>query len=228
LLNNKSVLAIIPARKSSKRLPNKNKLLLAGKPLVAWTIQEAKKSKYIDSLIISSDDHDIHEIASKYGVKSLHRPDHLATDRANTAQVCCEIINKLDKSFHYIILLQPTSPLRKSIHIDAAFDLLIKKSAEAVISVCEAEHTPIWMNTLPSDLSLEKFLPNKFKNMQSQEFEKYFRLNGAIYICETKKLVQEKTFFLSKNIYAFKMDQRYSVDIDSIIDFKLAESLVSK
>ena len=219
-------LAIIPARGGSKRLPNKNILDLNGKPLIAWSIEAAKKNKYINNIVVTSDSEKILDIANKYNIKTIKRPDFLATDTATTFDTIKHTIDSLQEKYEYIVLLQPTSPLRNEKHIDEAIELLEKKNADAVISVCETEHSPLWSNTLPEDLNMSNFLRDEIKNKRSQDLPKFYRLNGAIYICKTDKLLEEKTFLLKNNIYAYIMDRKSSIDIDDEIDFKLAEILI--
>ncbi|MFN4219606.1 MAG: cytidylyltransferase domain-containing protein [bacterium] len=226
MINSKKILAIIPARGGSKRLSRKNILNLAGKPLICWTIEAALNSKYIDKLIVSSEDEEILEIAKKSGAEILVRPKELATDEAKIIDVVFHVLKNIEENFDIIILLQPTSPLRESKHIDEALNLLIKKDANAIVSVCEAEHNPLWCNTLPEDGSMKNFLRKDIINRRSQDLEKYYRLNGAIYICKTEKLLVEQSFFLEDNIYAYIMDRKSSVDIDDEVDFKLAEILI--
>jgi len=222
----KKYLAIIPARGGSKRLPNKNILFLNGKPLIEWTIQAAKKSKYIDNIIVTSDSDKILEIAKHNDVLALKRPQELATDYATTVDVIKHVLTEFNE-YEYIVLLQPTSPLRNEKHIDEAIEMLETKKADAVVSVCEMEHSPLWSNILHSDLSMKNFLREEIKNKRSQDLEKYYRLNGAIYICKKDKFLQENTLFLKDNIFAYIMDRKSSVDIDDEVDFKLAEVLIS-
>ena len=220
--NNKSFLAIIPARGGSKRLPRKNVLDLNGKPLLAWSIEAGLKSKYIDKVIVSSDDDEILSVSKKYGANTIQRPDGLANDIATTFDAIKHTIENL-KKYDYIILLQPTSPLRTEKHIDEAIELLELKKADAIVGVCEMEHTPLWSNVLSEDGSMKGFLREEVLNKRSQDLESYFRLNGSIYICKTKKLLEEKSFFLKENIFAYRMDRKSSIDIDEEIDLELAK-----
>ena len=215
-------LAIIPARGGSKRLPRKNVLDLCGKPLIAYSIEAGLQSKYIDKIVVSSDDEEILQISKKFGAETIKRPDYLAGDTATTFDAIKHTIENLEK-YEYIVLLQPTSPLRNSKHIDEAIELLKEKKASAVVSVCEMEHSPLWSNTLDDTLSMNNFLKDEVLNKRSQDLEKYYRLNGAIYICKTELLLKEKSFFLKENIFAYIMDRKSSVDIDEEIDFKMAE-----
>ena len=228
MYNNKRFLAIIPARGGSKRLPRKNILDLNGKPLITWTIEASLKSKYIDNIVVSSDDDKILDIAKNLDVKTIKRPQNLANDTATTTDVLVHVIKNIDKKYDYIVLLQPTSPLRDEKHIDEAMELLESKKADAIVSVCEMEHSPLWSNTLPKDLSMDNFIKEEVKNKRSQDLEKYYRLNGAIYICKTDKFSKENTLFLKDNIFAYIMDRKSSVDIDEEIDFKFVEFLMKE
>ena len=223
--NNKTFLGIIPARGGSKRLPRKNVLNLDGKPLIAHTIVAGKQSKYIDDVIVSSDDDEILEVSKKYGSTTIKRPEKLASDTATTFGAIKHTIENV-KKYNYIVLLQATSPLRNSQHIDEAIELLVSKNADAVVSVCEMDHSPLWSNTLDETLSMSCFLSDEVLNKRSQELKTYYRLNGAIYICKTEKLLEGESFFLKKNIFAYIMDRKISVDIDEEIDFRIAKALM--
>lgn len=226
MLNKKTFLAIIPARGGSKRLPRKNILDLAGKPLIGWSIEAGLKSKYIDKVIVSSEDNEILEIAGKYGSETIKRPDILASDTATSFDAINHTVENTE-NYDYVVLLQPTSPLRTADQIDEAIELLEEKNAGAVVSVCEMDHNPLWSNTLPKDGNMNHFIRDEIRDIRSQDLEKYYRLNGAIYICDTSRLLNEKSFFLHDNIFAYYMDRESSVDIDEKIDFKFAEILIS-
>lgn len=224
---NKTFLAIIPARGGSKRLPRKNILDLCGKPLISWSIEAALKSKYISKVVVSSDDEEILNISSNFGADIIKRPYELANDTATTFDAIKHTINNLEK-YDYIVLLQPTSPLRNEKHIDEAIELLEEKQADAIVSVCEMDHSPLWSNTLPEDGNMRGFLREEILNKRSQDLEKYYRLNGAVYICKTDKLLENKSFFLKDNIFAYIMDRKSSIDIDEEIDFEIAKVLINK
>ena len=221
----KTFLAIIPARGGSKRLPRKNILNFVGKPLIAWSIEASLNSKYIDKTIVTSDDEEILEIAQNYKSNFIQRPDALASDTATSFDAIKHTIKNTQK-YDYVVLLQPTSPLRDVNHIDEAIELLLKKDADAVVSVCEMDHSPLWSNRLDEDSNMKNFLREEVLNKRSQDLEIYYRLNGAIYICQTDKLLENKSFFLKENIFAYKMDRKTSIDIDEEIDFKIAELLI--
>jgi len=227
VINSKSVLTIIPARGGSKRLSRKNVLPLSGKPIISWTINAALKSKYIDNIVVSSDDDEIIDISLNASVIAIKRPQELSADDTPTISVVKHILSEIENNYSHVLLLQPTSPLRDHHDIDQSFELLIKKAGDAIISVCEVDHSPLLSNTLPPDGSLNQFIPNEVKNKRTQDLPKYYRINGAIYICKTDRLIKENTFFLKDNIYSYVMDKRKSVDIDDIFDYEFAQFLIN-
>ncbi len=227
MINNKKLLAIIPARGGSKRLPRKNILDLAGKPLIAWTIEAALISKYIDHVIVSTDDDEIATVSKKYGADvPFMRPTNLATDDSTSVDVVLHAIERLEQ-YDYIILLQPTSPLRTTKNIDESIELLKFSRSDAVISVSKLEHNPLCINTVQNDGDLSNFLDTTILNKPEKDLKQYYQLNGAIYLCDIKRLEKEKSFFLKDNCIAYKMKQVESVDIDNEIDFKLSELYLS-
>ena len=226
----KSIIAVIPARGGSKRLPRKNIKSLAGRPLIQWTIEAANECDLIDEVMVSTDDSEIAEAAIKCGAKvPFIRPDELSNDTSSSIDVVLHTLDyyqKLGVYFDYVMLLQPTSPLRQANHISESIELLYAKKADAIVSVCETEHSPLWANILDESGSMSSFLSDEIKNSRSQDLPDYFRLNGAIYLVDVQKLRKEKTFMISENIYALKMDRMSSVDIDEYIDFLFAESVI--
>ena len=225
MLDDKTFLAVIPARGGSKRLPKKNILDLAGKPMIFWSIDAGIKSKYIDKIIVSSDDTEILKIAKQYGSETIVRPKELASDTASTFDTMKHVLDNV-QAYDYVILLQPTSPLRTCNDIDKAIELLCQKEADAVVSVCEMEHSPLWSNTLPDDKNMQNFLPKELINKRGQDLETYYRLNGAIYICKIDEFIKQKSFFIKENIFAYEMTQKASVDVDTQLDFEIANYLL--
>jgi len=226
MFKGKSFLGIVPARAGSKRLPGKNLLEFNGHPLISWTIKAGLKSKYIDSLIVSSENEEILAISSYYGANTIKRPKNLSLDETSTYDVVEDLIKKSGK-YDYIILLQPTSPLRTSNHIDEAIEQLFQMKADGIISVSESSHNPLWCGILKKDLKMDRFLSDDIKNKRSQDLDQYYSLNGAIYISNKQKLLNEKSFFLKSNIYAYIMKIEDSIDIDTIHDFNFALALSS-
>ncbi len=231
MIDNKKVLAVIPARGGSKRLPRKNILPLGGKPLVGWTIGAAKQCEYIDRIIVSTEDVEIARISKQFGGEvPFYRPHELSQDKTTTLDVVLHLLDKLEQkgeTYDYVILLQPTSPLRTAQHItDACEQIVDNNDACAIVSTCLAEHHPLWCNTLPENGSMSNFIQKEIHNLRSQDLPDYYRLNGAIYICETEVLRSEKTFFPSHGCYTFIMSQEDSVDIDTKDDFDRAQLYV--
>jgi len=227
----KNILGLIPARGGSKGLPRKNIKPLLGKPLIAWTIEQALASKYLDKVVVSTDDKEITEISKKYGAEiPFVRPKELAEDNAKGIDVVLHTIdwlkeNDKKKQYDLIILLQPTSPLRKSDDIDRAIELLFLKEAKAIVSVCEVDHHPLWANTLPEDGCMKNFIRQEVMNKNRQELPIFYRLNGAIYLVYCDYIKEQESFFGEKT-FAYIMPKERSIDIDNEIDFKLAQILV--
>lgn len=229
MFKKKTFLAIIPARGGSKRLKNKNILPLNGIPLIAHTIKSAKKSKYIDEIVVTSDSKEILNISKKYKISTVKRPKNLALDTSTTFDAIKHTIKKyknINKDFDYIILLQPTSPLRTSKDINKSIKLLFKNNANAIVSITEPLHSPLWSFKANKNKKLDSIFINKDKFKRSQELDKYYNLNGAIYICKNDLLLKNKSFLITDKIYGYEMNQKNSIDIDTIIDFKLAEILL--
>lgn len=227
----RSFIGIIPARGGSKRLSRKNVLDLAGKPLISWTIEAALGCPFLDEVMVTTDDDEIAVLAKRFGASvPFLRPSALASDTATSFEAVKHTIDyyqsKLGKRFDFVVLLQPTSPLRNASNISEAIELLSERNADAVISVCEVDHSPLWMNTLPSDNSMAGFIREDLKNRRSQDIEKYFRLNGAIYICCVEVLLAKETFLPDEASYAYPMSREDSVDIDTRLDFLFAESIL--
>ena len=225
----KKILAIIPARGGSKRLPKKNLMDLNGKPLIAYTIVAAQNSRYIDKVILSSDDEAIIKVAKEYGCDvPFVRPKALAQDETRSIDVVTHALQTLDEKFDDVILLQPTSPLRTTEDIDGAIEMFYNKRATSVIGVCEMEHSPLWANTLDESMSMENFLDDKYNNSRSQDLPTYYRINGAFYMSKVASVLENETFFVKKDIYAYLMSQEDSVDIDTKLDFIVAQAILKE
>lgn len=225
------ILALIPARGGSKRLPGKNIKELCGKPLIAWTIEAALKSKYIEKTVVSTDCEKIAEVSRRYGAEiPFIRPDELASDTATTLDVVLhslEFYKKINESFTHVILLQPTSPLRSVDDIDKSIEELLQRGAKAVFSVCEVDHSPLWSNILPENQSFDGFLKKEVIGKRSQELPLYYRLNGAIYLIEVEGLLSKKVLFEVEPSFAYVMSRQSSIDIDEKLDFLIADSILS-
>jgi len=223
-------LGVITARCGSKGVKDKNIRQLNGKPLIAYTIENAFKSKYIDEVMVSTDSDYYAAIAKDFGANvPFLRSNQNSVDTAASMNVLLEVLDEYEKrgkQFGNIILLQPTSPLRTCKDINNAFELYYKKKADSVVSVCECEHSPLLSNTLPEDMNMSGFIRSE-NNLRRQDLKKYYRLNGAIYISKVDKLREIRTFYGEKS-YAYIMEKDNSIDIDDEFDFMIAECLMMK
>lgn len=218
-------IAIIPARSGSKGVKDKNIRELLGKPLLAYSIEAAEKSGCFDNIFVSTDDERYALIAEKYGADaSFLRSEETSSDTADSWSVVREVIDRLKiqgKRYDNIMLLQPTSPLRTEQDIISSFDLMALKNANAILSITEAEHSPLWCNTIEEDLCMDHFRNEKYAKYPRQMLPKYYRLNGAIYLLKTEELYKQKMF--ADKCYAYIMPEERSIDIDTEMDFKIAE-----
>lgn len=231
MLEKEKVLAIIPARGGSKGLPGKNIKNLAGKPLIAYTIEAAKKSKYIDRLIVSTDDLDIAKVGEKFGAEvPFIRPEVLSTDTASSVDVVVHAIHYLKEETgyfaQYIVLLQCTTPFINNKDIDASIYKCLEQKVDAVVSVCESEVNPFWTVKFEGNL-LKDIIPGGNDIDTRQLLPQAYRLNGGIYVVRTDVFLKERTFmpFLTTG---YVMHANRSIDIDTQEDFELCEYLVKR
>ncbi len=225
--NPHNVIAIIPARGGSKGLLRKNLRLLNKKPIIAYAIESALKSKYIRRVIVSTDDDEIADIAKKFGAEVINRPSELAKDTAATIDVilhCLTCLEELEDIPEYIVLLQPTSPLRTSEDIDCAITECFIHECDTVISVCESDHPPYWA-CIVKDNFLKPAFSLQYFTLRRQDLPRTYVPNGAIYISKPEYLKQNRNFF-GDGTLAFIMPKERSVDIDTEIDLILAEAII--
>ncbi len=224
-------IAIIPARSGSKGLKDKNIKSLNGKPLMAYTIESALQSGLYDEIHVSTDSEIYALVAREYGgsvpfLRSIEK----STDEATSWDVVREVIFNYkvrNQKFDLITLLQPTSPLRTGEDIRNAKKILDDKHANAVVSLCETEHSPLWCNTLPDNSSLEHFIKKEVLQFNRQKLDTYYRINGAVYMFYSDYFFSHETIY-EKACYGYIMDKYSSVDIDDDYDFLLAEFLLNK
>lgn len=222
-------LAIIPARSGSKGLPDKNISLLLGKPLMAYTIEAAVQSGLFDTIHLSTDSEQYAEIARRYGAETpFLRSRQNSDDAASSWGVVLEVLEGYERKgnvFDTVMMLQPTSPLRTAEDIHNAYRTMREKHAFTVVSVCEAEHPPVWSNVLPESHCMDGFLSHDGKK-QRQVWSKYFRLNGALYLFDAEYFKEHKSISYDAHSYAYVMPQERSVDIDGPLDLLVAETLL--
>lgn len=224
----KKNIAIITARSGSKGLVHKNIKPLLGKPMLAYSIEAALKSGLFDEVMVSTDSEEYAQIARKFGANvPFLRSEENASDTASSWDVVREILDKymgdMGRIFDTVCLLQPTSPLRTEEDIVNAYKLFEEKKANAVFGVCEMEHSPLWSNVLPDDLSMDEFIPLG-NQKQRQQLKKYYRINGAVYIVCTDTIIKKDNIY--NNSYGYIMDQKRSIDIDTELDFLIAETVM--
>lgn len=221
-------IAIIPARSGSKGLPDKNIKQLNGKPLMAYSIEAALKSKMFEEVMVSTDSNRYAEIAMRLGANvPFLRSEKNSSDSASSWDAVLEVLvayKKIGKEFDTVCLLQPTSPLRTSEDIIAAYSSYIDNNATSVIGVCESDHSPLWMNRLPPDLSMDNFIMPLANDKPRQALDKFYRINGAIYIVDANHLQNRTNIYM--NSFAFIMEREKSIDIDSGLDFIIAEAIM--
>ena len=223
-------IAIIPARSGSKGVKDKNIRALNGKPLMAYTIEAAIDSGEFDEVMVSTDSEIYAEIAKTYGAKvPFLRSEINATDTATSWDAVEEVLsryNEMGYVFETFCLLQPTSPLRTADDIRNAYFTYKEKACFSVVSVCEAEHSPLWCGHLPESHEFINFIDENAMK-QRQAGEKYYRLNGAIYIVNCEQFKTDR-YLYREGSFAYVMSQTHSIDIDTELDFKIAEFIESK
>jgi N-acylneuraminate cytidylyltransferase len=228
--NKSSVLAIIPARGGSKGIPKKNIRLLAGKPLIEYTIDAAKKSRFLNRIVVSTDDIEIGTLSKKNGVDVIIRPDSIARDESSVIETIEHVMSYLQNNEEFapdiIVLLQPTSPLRNTEDIDGAIQQFLTGKFDSLISVCETGHSPYWCFTI-SDTKLKPLFNKKMSYTRRQDLPHTYRPNGAIYVTTPGSLKKFSGFMTNKTSpYIMPIDR--SIDIDNPMDFFLAEFLIEK
>lgn len=227
----KKIICVITARSGSKGLKNKNIRILKGLPLLAHTIIAAKKSKILSRVILSTDSKLYANIGLKFGAEvPFLRPKKLATSTAHHPDVVNHALNFVEKKnqvkFDYVVMLQPTSPFRKSKHINEAINKFLKENNDSLISVKKQDYPPWWLFSLKKN-KLKQFLKFKNKNvfnLERQEFPSLFRPNGAIYVSK-RNVLYSGNLINPKSCGYYIMDERDSIDIDNLIDLKVAENM---
>jgi CMP-N-acetylneuraminic acid synthetase len=221
-----STFALIPARGGSKGIPRKNIKLIAGKPLIVWTIEAALRSSLLDAVIVSTDDVEIAEVARRAGAQvPFVRPAELAQDDTPGLDPVLHALEQLPQ-YDSVLLLQPTSPLRTTQDIDACLRLAAERGAPSVVSVSEPDAHPYWTYRLTEAHTLEPFVPAP-PIARRQDLPAVVTLNGAMYYAQaqwlrsTRRLVGPETL-------AYTMTRERSIDLDTPLDWMLAESLLKE
>lgn len=218
MIGKQSVLAIVPARGGSKGLPGKNILAVGGKPLLKWTVDAARQSRYIDRLVLSSDDDAIIEVARACGCEvPFRRAPELSGDRASSIDVVLDALERLP-GYDVVLLLQPTSPLRSGADIDGVLELMEHSAAPACVSVRPAEEHPYWTFRRGGQAQLEHYAPPPAnQSARRQDLPEAWCLNGAVYAAHVDWFLRHRSF-LSANTAGYPMPAERSLDIDTAAD----------
>ncbi|QDV44209.1 N-acylneuraminate cytidylyltransferase [Stieleria neptunia] len=224
MMNGQNVLAVIPARQNSKGLPGKNTIGLAGKPLIAYTIEAARASCLVDEVVVSTDGEAIRDIAIGLGASvPFLRPAELATDDTPGVAAVLHACHALP-GYDLTVVLQPTSPLRNEHDIDAAIRRLEERNADFCVSVTPAKHHPNWLFKEEGGGFLSRYEDKPISGTR-QSLDKVFALNGAIYVARTDQLKRQQTLFGRKTT-AYIMTPDRSYDIDTELDLRICEMVI--
>jgi CMP-N,N'-diacetyllegionaminic acid synthase len=233
MIGKKKVLGLIPARGGSKGIPNKNIRSLLGKPLITWTIEQANASQYLDTVLVSTDSREIASIATQSGASvPFLRPSELAQDESPTVDAVIHAIRQLmavGKQFDYVVLLEPTSPLRKKDDIDNAIELLnIQGEADGLVSVGEihTEH-PLIVKSIHEDGYVTSYLPGVRKIYQRQQTDRAYFPYGVVYISKVTKILDKRSFY-SKRTIPYLIERWQNYEIDDEVDFSIIEQLAKQ
>jgi N-acylneuraminate cytidylyltransferase len=218
MIGTRKVLALIPARGGSKGVPGKNILPICGKPMIQWTIDEARASRYIDRLILSSDDDEIIAVAAAGGCEIPFRRDtSLAGDTASSIDVVFDALERVP-GYDIVVLLQPTSPLRRACDIDGAIERLESSCAPACVTVRAAEEHPYWTFYADAQGRLAHYVkPPAGTPMRRQDLPEAWCLNGAVYVVRTEWFIRNRSFLTADTVF-YPMPAERSIDIDTPID----------
>lgn len=224
MIDNKKVLALIPARAGSKGIKKKNIIELCGKPLISYSIEAGKTSEYVDDVVVTTDSMEIAEIAQAFGAwVPFLRPEELASDKAKTIDAVIHALDWLKENgyiYDIIVLLQPTQPLRRTEDIDLALEKFLKEGMLPLASVREVGEHPILMRTINQEGQLDRLLDVN-STIRRQDMPKFYLVEGSIYINLAKEISTETSF--NDNYVPYIISSKYSVDIDEIMDLNVAE-----
>lgn len=231
MLNGQKILALIPARGGSKGLPNKNIMNLSGKPMIKWTIDEAKKLQWIDKIVVSTDSKKIIDECKEPSIDiPFVRPSDLSTDTASSIDVVLHALNWFEKKniyFDIIILLEPTSPLRQAIDIENALQLMFKANAKSVVGVAKVGSShPDFMYEKKENNYIIPHNKIKSSHTRRQDVDMLYYLEGSIYASLVYDFKKNKTFY-HKNTVGYEVSKIKSFEIDDIEDFVIAEALLN-
>lgn len=226
------ILAIIPARSGSKGLKDKNIKDLCGHPLMYYTIKAALDADCFTKIMVSTDSEHYAEVGRKCGAEvPFLRSDEMSGDKAGSWDVVREVLTRykeLGDEFDYVALLQPTSPLRTAEDIKGCIELIKRNKVNAAVTVTEVDHPIQWCFTMPENHSMQELADSPYNYMRRQELKVYYRENGAVFLVDAKKIMDFDYNFYIDGCFGYIMPRDRSVDIDTEIDFRIAEVLMSE
>jgi CMP-N,N'-diacetyllegionaminic acid synthase len=228
MIGGEKVLAIVPARGGSKGVPRKNVRIVGDRPLIAWTIGSALTSKTVDQVILSSDDIEIIDVARQWGCDiPFTRPPELATDAASMLDVIHHAADICGDGFEWIVLLQPTSPLRSAEDIDATVAACMQAGAPAAVTVTPTDKSPFWMY-FRGESGLMTPIMNDPRNLsyRRQDLPPTYALNGAVYVAR-RDWLKGRSSFLSPETICHVMPRERSIDVDTEYDFSMLKAYLS-
>jgi CMP-N,N'-diacetyllegionaminic acid synthase len=222
----KTIVALIPARGGSKRLPRKNVLELRGCPLLRWSVAAAKAAVLVDHVVVSTDDPEIAAAATEAGALVIDRPPQLATDESPSLAVFQDVLDGLP-SADVLVVLQPTSPFRREGDIDAAIMLLVDQNADALVAVSKAKTGPEWLLALDKG-KLQIPQENRFDQTRSQDQGEYYRINGSLYVFTAETIRTSVGYAWGKTTLPWLTVPPYDIDIDDATDFRIAQAIADE
>lgn len=226
MIGKERLLAVIPARGGSKGVPRKNVRIVGGLPLIAWTLKAAGESRFVDTTIVSTDDEEIATVARAHGGDvPFVRPAQLASDQAPTMDVVLDALQRFP-GYQWVLLLQPTSPLRQAADIDAAIERCVATGAPSCVSVCAAQESPYWMYTVADGGQMRPLIAQT-THTRRQDLPPVYSLNGAIYLARVDWLQREHAFVRPDTI-AYEMPFERSLDIDTESDLLQLQTLLGR
>jgi len=227
MIERNKVLGIIPARGGSRGIPRKNIKILDGKPLITRTIVEAKKSKYLDRLILSSEDKEIIDVANNNGLEvPFIRPKKLAMDDTQMIDVVLHAIEKC-KGYQIAVLLQPTSPLRTAEDIDKCIEKMVSRRSHSCVTIVESKISPFWMFNLESNEKLNPIFSKRPASTNRQDNPKVYLISGDVYAAFSGWLIDQKSF-VGEGTLGSLVTRDFNIDIDTNFDFLIAELFLKK
>jgi N-acylneuraminate cytidylyltransferase len=228
MIDDRTVLAVIPARGQSKGLPGKHLMDAGGKPVIAWSIEAAHGSRYIDRVILSSEDEDIIAVARKWECEvPFVRPASLAGDESKVEDAIFHALDALHETFDYVVLLQPTSPLRAAGDIDRCLEVCREQVVPACVSVSVPRKSPYWMHWVDERGAMRRVLPEGDVISRRQDLPTVYAVNGAVYVAETQWFRQHGTF-LHAETHAYVMPVERAIDLDEPLDLVMLRAILDQ